>query len=54
MKTIELKKDWPIRAGVLIPSGSKIKVDQLHETQLQKADFIKEVQTKKVNKDGGK
>ena len=42
MKKVTLKKDWPIRSGVLIPSGTKIELDENHESQMKKAGMLKD------------
>lgn len=55
MKKVILKKDWPIRAGINIPAGSEIQVDELHEKQLNVAGMLEQKSINlKANKDGSK
>lgn len=47
MKEVELAKDWLIRAGVLVPKGTKIQLEQVFIDQLTKEGFIKQSKNQK-------
>lgn len=50
MKEVVLQKDWTVRAGLIIPAGSTVKVAAVFAEQLKKAGMLKEESSKSKSK----